>query len=259
VPPPPLFEVLADAEPSPPRCTLEDEYGVALLLAADRVAVNFVSTIDGIVSYGLGSGDSAAVGGGVAADRLLMAMLRAVAAVIVVGAGTVRVAGNHQWTPATLAPHRAVDLAALRAAAGLATAPAPLLVVSATRDFAPDVAAATRPQTPFHVLAPVQPQRRVDVATIIATAREIAGGGPILCEGGPHMFGTLLADPAPLDLFLTVAPQLAGRGADRPERLAIVEGVALPPWARGSRLRSVRRAGDHLLLRYAVDAGQSAS
>jgi riboflavin biosynthesis pyrimidine reductase len=258
VPPTALFEVLADGEHASPRCTLEEEYGAALVLATDRVAVNFVSTIDGIVSYGLRSGDSSAVGGGIAADRLLMAMLRAVAAVIVVGAGTVRVAGTHQWTPATLAADRTADLAALRAAAGLPASPAPLLVVSASRDFAPDVDAATKPETPFHVLAPEPPQPRVDAATIVATARELGGAGPILCEGGPHLFGTLLADPTPLDLFLTVAPQLAGRPADRTtERLGLVEGVALPPWARGGRLRSVRRAGEHLLLRYAVDEGQS--
>ena len=47
--------------------------------------------------------DSRAVGGGVAADRTLMAMLRAVAGVIVVGAGTLRATRNHQWTPQALA------------------------------------------------------------------------------------------------------------------------------------------------------------
>ena len=114
MPPSALFEVLADAEPAPPRCTLEEEYGAALLLTPDRVAVNFVSTIDGVVSYGLGSGDSSAVGGGIAADRVLMAMLRAVAGVIVVGAGTVRVAGTHQWTPATLARIQRAALAEAR-------------------------------------------------------------------------------------------------------------------------------------------------
>jgi riboflavin biosynthesis pyrimidine reductase len=255
VPPPAIFEVLADAEQAPPRCVLEEEYGAALLLSADRIAVNFVSTIDGVVSYGLGSGDSAAVGGGVPADRLLMAMLRAVAGVIVVGVGTVRVAGKHQWTPATLAPHRADDLSALRAAAGLPVTPAPLLAVSGSKDSLPDVAAVTTPQTPFGVLTPAPPQRRVDIATILEAARALGGGGPILCEGGPHLFGSLLADPdphpTPHDRLLTVAPQLAGRGTGR---LSLVEGVALPPFARAGRLRSVRRAGEHLLLRYAVDA-----
>ncbi|MEO8898722.1 MAG: dihydrofolate reductase family protein [Candidatus Dormibacter sp.] len=257
MPSPALFEVLADTEQAPPRCALEEEYGAALVLAAGRVAVNFVSTIDGIVSYGLGGGDSSAVGGGIAADRLLMAMLRALAGVIVVGAGTVRVAGKHQWTPATLAPDRAADLAELRAAAGLPATPAPLLVVSTSTGFARNVEAASKPETSFRVLAPEPPQRRVDAATIVATARELGGGGAILCEGGPRLFGTLLADPAPLDLFLTVAPQLAGRSSDTPDRLGLVEGVALPPWARGGRLASMRRAGEHLLLRYAVDAAQS--
>jgi riboflavin biosynthesis pyrimidine reductase len=253
VPPPGLFEVLADAEPLPPRCTLEEEYGAALVLSPDRVAVNFVSTIDGVVSYGLGSGDSAAVGGGIPADRVLMAMLRAVASVIVVGAATLRAGGKHQWTPATLAPDRAADLVALRAAAGRPATSAPLLVVSASGDIPSDVDAVARPATPVHVLSPPPPQRRVDAATILATARVLGGGGPILCEGGPHLFGILLADPIPLDVFLTVAPQLAGRADGGAGRLSLVEGVSLPPFARGGRLRSARRSGEHLLVRYAID------
>ncbi len=99
------------------------------------MAVNFVSTIDGIVSFGMDADDSRAVGGGVPADRTLMAMLRAVAGVIVVGAGTLRATRNHQWTPQALARERAADLAALRAVSGRPAEPAPLLVVSASGDI----------------------------------------------------------------------------------------------------------------------------
>ena len=88
MPVPGLFSVLLEREEGTPRCALEEEYGAPLLVGAGRVAVNFVSTIDGVVSLGMDSDDSRAVGGGVAADRTLMAMLRAVAGVIVVGAGT---------------------------------------------------------------------------------------------------------------------------------------------------------------------------
>jgi hypothetical protein len=52
------------------------------------------------------------------------------------------------------------------------------------------------------------------------------------------------------ELFLTVAPQVAGRDAAA-HRLALVEGAAFDlataPWAE---LGSVRRSGDHLFLRY---------
>ena len=54
------------------------------------------------------------------------------------------------------------------------------------------------------------------------------------------------------ELFLTIAPQIAGRTASRP-RLAVVEGrgyeIGPTPWAT---LGSVMRAGDHLFLRYGL-------
>jgi riboflavin biosynthesis pyrimidine reductase len=79
-----------------------------------------------------------------------------------------------------------------------------------------------------------------------------ASGGArlILCEGGPHLIGDLLKAELLDELFLTVAPQLAGRDPSV-QRLALVEGaafdVAMAPWAQ---LRSVRRSGDLLFLRY---------
>ncbi len=251
VPPPGLFEVLAEQETSPPRCTLEEEYGAALLLDPARVAVNFVSTVDGIVSFGRDTDDSRAVGGGVPADRILMAMLRAVASVIVVGAGTLRATLNHQWTPQAVARERAGDLAALRAASGRPSELAPLMVVTAGGDVPQDADAIARPAVPVHVFST---DGLADGPAIVDAARRLSGGGPVLCEGGPHLFGTLLEGGVPVDLFLTVAPQLAGRTDSARERRSLVEGVALAPFSRPGKLRSARRAGDHLLLRYAVDA-----
>lgn len=271
---PALFEILAEQEVAPPRCALEQEYGAALLLTRDRVAANFVSTIDGVASFGMNRDDSRAVGGGVVADRVLMAMLRALAGVILIGAGTLRAAPNHQWTPAALAPQRTDDLAALRTAAGLPDAPAPLLVVSGSGDLPAQAEAVVRPATPLHVLRsgglstvpapreqPALPpaDTAIEAAQIVASARSLTGAGPILCEGGPHLLGGLLAGAVPLDLFLTVAPQMAGRSDQSPQRRSLVEGVALPPFSRSGRLRSLRRAGDHLMLRYAIDAHHQAS
>ena len=256
--------MLEEAVPTPPRCALEEEYGAALVLDRARVAVNFVSTLDGVVSFGAGPADSRKVGGGLAADRLLMAMLRAVAGVIVVGAGTLRATPGHQWTPREMAPEREADLAQLRTAAGLEPGPAPLVVVSGTGDLPAGLAALSDPETPVHVLGPggmagagalpragAMPARHWSGAEVVAAAAALASG-PILCEGGPHLLGTLLEADVPLDLFLTLAPQLAGRRRT-PERLGLVEGVAFEPFQRASALRSVRRSGDHLLLRYAVD------
>ncbi len=76
------------------------------------------------------------------------------------------------------------------------------------------------------------------------------GAGLVVSEAGPHLFGQLLAADRVDELFLTVAPQLAGR-ADTEPRLGLIEGVALwPASPRWTRLASVSRAGDHLFLRY---------
>ena len=74
----------------------------------------------------------------------------------------------------------------------------------------------------------------------------------MLCEGGPHLIGDLLAAGVLDELFLTIAPQLAGRDKAKP-RLGLVEGTAFAiseaPWAT---IGSVRRSGEHLFLRYKV-------
>ena len=270
MPAPGIFDVVLEREEGTPRCLLEEEYGAALLIGRGRVAVNFVSTIDGVVSFGLDADDSRAIGGGVRADRVLMAMLRAIAGVIVVGAGTLRATRNHQWTAQALAADRGDDLAALRRAAGRPAQPASLLVVSAGGSIPSDAVAIANPAVPVHVLtgdgvtAAVSAHAaqaggehvaaQISAAVIVEAATALAGGGPVLCEGGPHLLGSLLSGKVPVDLFLTVAPQLAGRGPDSTERLSLVEGAAFDAFTRAGALRSVRRSGDHLLLRYGVDA-----
>jgi riboflavin biosynthesis pyrimidine reductase len=252
-----IFDVLLEREQGTPRCLLEEEYGVALHIDDGRVAVNFVSTIDGIVSFGLDADDSRAVGGGVLADRVLMAMLRAIAGVIVVGAGTLRATRNHQWTAQALAGDRGDDLAALRRAAGRPAQPASLLVVSAGGNLPSDAVAIAHPAVSVHVLTGDEVTKQISAAVIVEAATALAGGGPVLCEGGPHLLGSLLSGKVPVDLFLTVAPQLAGRGQGSTERLSLVEGAAFDAFTRPGALRSVRRPGDHLLLRYTVTSAKS--
>ena len=76
------------------------------------------------------------------------------------------------------------------------------------------------------------------------------GFGVVLSEGGPTLFGQLLAAGAVDDLFLTVAPQVAGRSGQT-ERLSLVEGMGFAPsQAPWARLRSVMRSEDYLFLRY---------
>jgi riboflavin biosynthesis pyrimidine reductase len=74
-----------------------------------------------------------------------------------------------------------------------------------------------------------------------------------LCEGGPHLFGELVRARLVDELFLTVAPQIAGRD-DAVGRLALVEGMRFGEGqGRWSNLASIRRAGDYVFLRYRLE------
>jgi riboflavin biosynthesis pyrimidine reductase len=79
------------------------------------------------------------------------------------------------------------------------------------------------------------------------------GHGRILSEGGPHLFGSLLADGLLDELFLTLSPLVAGRSSKAGEDLSLVEDLALLPDRRVAfELHGIRRHGEHLFLRYAV-------
>lgn len=98
-------------------------------------------------------------------------------------------------------------------------------------------------------IVPIGDEPSLDPRLAIEALR--AGGDElILCEGGPRLFGSLLDSGLIDELFLTLSPLVAGRGAAK-RRLSLVEGVELLParTLRG-RLLTVRRAGSHLFLRY---------
>ena len=73
----------------------------------------------------------------------------------------------------------------------------------------------------------------------------------ILVEGGPQLLGDFFAEGLLDVLFLTLAPQIAGRDAST-ERPGLVEGHRFAPehplWGT---LVSIKRGGSHLFLRYA--------
>jgi riboflavin biosynthesis pyrimidine reductase len=91
-------------------------------------------------------------------------------------------------------------------------------------------------------------------AAVIEAVSGAFGAGLVLCEGGPSLFGQLLSGGAVQELFLTVAPKLAGRDHDE-QRPGVVSGWAAAPDAlRAAGLVSVRRSEDHLFLRYRLEA-----
>jgi len=89
----------------------------------------------------------------------------------------------------------------------------------------------------------------LDVTAAIGALRA-RGHALILSEGGPRVFGSLLAAGLVDELFLTVSPLLTGRLLGD-ERLALVEEADLVPGGpQQMDLLGIRRDGGHLFLRY---------
>jgi riboflavin biosynthesis pyrimidine reductase len=249
---------------------LEARYGGRMIvpLATDRptVIANFVSTIDGVVALGPGEPTGGGpISGFYEPDRFVMGLLRSLADVVLIGAGTLRGSTAHRWTPAHVHPGSAGSFARWRAQMGLADQPT-TIVVTARGDLPLDHPGLNDPDIPIVVATTPEGARRLGAARVSTNLRvETAGRGEeltgdeivaltarlgarlVLCEGGPHLIGQLAAPDLIDELFLTVAPQVVGRAGDR---LGLVEGVALPATSRWEELLSVHRSTDHLFLRY---------
>ncbi len=241
-------------------------------LRPDRptIVVNFVSTLDGVVALDRAGGSGGReISGGFEPDRFLMGLLRATADAVLIGAGTVRASRTHAWTPRQVHPASATSFAGWRRSLGLVETGPTTVMVSASGLLDPQHLGLGDPDTSVIVVTTTAGARqlrelprgdhveivsignepRVPVGALLDFLRE-RDFGLVLSEGGPTLFGELLAARAVDELFLTVAPQIAGRSGSA-GRLGLVEGVGfLPDLAPWARLRSVMRSGDHLFLRY---------
>ncbi|MCY7290166.1 MAG: pyrimidine reductase family protein [Cryobacterium sp.] len=213
-----------------------------------HLRVNFIASLDGAatregVSGGLGNAD----------DKRVFDTLRMLADVIVVGAGTVRAEGygGIRLDPAD---------AAWRVRHGL-PAQLPVAVVSSRLDLEPShplfADAAVRPLVVTHAETPLRRREELAAVADVLVCGETAvdprrmlaelarrGLAQVLCEGGPHLFGTLIAADCVDELCLSVSPVLEGGPAGR-----ISAGTAAVP--REMSLLHVLTAGDMLFLRYA--------
>lgn len=256
----------SDGEPVPLPPSLRERYGGELRFPQRGwVFANFVSSIDGVVSLDVpGSAQASKISHGDPNDRFMLALLRAAADAVIVGAGTLRKEGGGLWTPEHVLPECAADFAALRRAMGkrdrllmvLVTASGDLdLRAPALAEGAPVLVLTTEAGARRLAKAPphldVRARDRWSAADMVAVSAQVAGGDRILTEGGPTILGQFLRERALDELFLTVAPRLVGR-SQLARRLALVEGVAFAPEdARETRLVSVKTGGDYLFLRFA--------
>jgi riboflavin biosynthesis pyrimidine reductase len=212
----------------------------------EGVRVNFVSSVDGAAAR---DGRSGGLSG--PADQRFFELLRRVSDVVLVGAGTVRHEGygamrvsgaSMRWRMAHGRgehPVFAIVTASLELdPASRIFTEAPVRPLLITTERAPGKAR-------FAELADVVVAggSQVDGALAVAALRE-RGLRRVLCEGGPSLFGSLLAADVVDELCVTVEPTLEAGDAPR-----ITHGELPEP--RGMHLASALRSGDTLLLRYA--------
>ena len=186
--------------------------GVGSTLARPRVAVNYAVTADGAVS--LEDGKSGGIGDD--GDLAVFKALRDRVDAVLAGTSTVAVEGYHriirdpvrqeQRVARGLAPN---PLAVLISRSGVLPLEAPML-----NDADQEIVAFVPTGTPQCSALNVE---QVELASVTPTeALEHLGRRgvkSVRCEGGPKLVAALAAEDLIDDLFVTIAPILAGGGA----------------------------------------------
>jgi len=244
---------------------------------------NFVTTLDGVVSLAVpGHAGGGEISGFNQHDHLVMGLLRASADAVIVGAGTLRSVPTHLWTAAYINPAQALAYQTLRIEMGKPEPPltvivtargeitldlpvfqpgtGPVLIVTTAAGFqrisAHPLPSGVEIATVYHPDA-ISPDA-ISAQEILAAAQRVRQSDIILVEGGPRLMGDFFAERCLHELFLTLAPQIAGRD-DAAERPGLVTGQLFAPerplWGT---LIGVKRGGSHLFLRYAFESKETA-
>ena len=102
----------------------------------------------------------------------------------------------------------------------------------------------------------VQSAGALSAQAILEAVSRVRQSDMILVEGGPQLMGDFFAERFLDELFLTLAPQIAGRD-ENTQRPGLVAGKRFAPehplWGT---LVGVKRGGSHLFLRYAFETAE---
>ena len=238
-------------------------YAGGLELREPCVYANFVSTVDGVVAIPALESSNAVIAAGSRADHFLMGLLRALADVVLVGAGVLEASPAGTWRPEKVYPPAQDLFAELRRQTGHAPAPEvavltgsgsidpghPLLASGALVITSERGAARLGRLPAASTVLVLGDDPRIDGRAVVDALRE-RGHRLVLSEAGPHAFGSLLEAGVVDELFLTISPRLAGDAGDD-SRLRLVEDADLVPLLELGPL-SLRRHGAHLFARYRI-------
>jgi riboflavin-specific deaminase-like protein len=222
--------------------------------ARPYVMLNMVSSLDGRATLDGRSGGLSA-----RADRELFHALRAAVDGVLVGAGTIR-AERYGRMIREESVHRerverglsAEPLACIVSGRVSLPPELPLLACEDARVAVVTASHASLPDVAAHVeYVRAERDGALDMPRALAQLRERHGVSTLLCEGGPHLNGELLRAGLVDELFLSLAPLLAGGEDVGGESLRIVAGAQLSaPIALA--LLGAHELDSHLFLRYGV-------
>jgi riboflavin biosynthesis pyrimidine reductase len=239
---------------------------------------NFVTTLDGVVTLNEpGHASGGDISGFNRHDQLVMGLLRAIADAVIVGAGTLRSVPQHRWTAQYIYPALADAYQQLRTSMGKPEPPLNVIVTAhgevdldlpvfqsgeVTVLLVTSAHGAERIRVkrlpPSVQVSALQSAGPLSARAILQAVSRVRQSEVILVEGGPQLMGDFFAERALDELFLTLAPQVAGRDG-QVERPGLVMGKRFAPvhplWGT---LISIKRSGSHLFLRYAFPAGEQA-
>jgi riboflavin biosynthesis pyrimidine reductase len=236
------------------------------------IIANFAATLDGVVSYKIpGKSGGAEITGRNSGDHFIMGLLRASADAVLVGAGTFgEVSPSHLWIPEYICPEAARLYECYR---GKRVKNPLNVVVTGSGNVDVTRAIFHTPGVAALIITTAGGKQRIDQACTAAhcsvqvrainnSDAPIAPGKMIellfrefgirrlLHEGGPALFGQFLQEHLIDELFLTLAPQIAGRNSTN-DRPAFVRNAAFNPAdAPWLNLLSVKQSGGYLYLRY---------
>ncbi len=257
---PPLFRRLLP--PGGPVTVEEVIQGLRLRERSEGVAqrpyvmLNMVSTVDGRASIG---GRSGPLGG--RGDRELFHGLRGAVDAVMAGAGTVRAERYGRIIPEEARRRARLErglseepLACIVSGRLSLPGDIPLLAEPAARVLIVTPSAASLPESAAHVdYLRAGRDGQLDLPLALADLRERFAVGNVLCEGGPHLNSQLLVAGLVDELFLSLAPKLAGGQDPTGEALRILAGAELDHPVELTLLGALE-SESHLFLRYAVDA-----
>lgn len=224
----------------------------SIRISPDRpyTLVNFVSSADGRAAFGGRSGKLGDDG-----DRAMFHGLREQVDAVLVGTGTLRAERYGRILGKSERRQRRLERD---------LPPEPIAcVVTRTGDLPTDIPLFSEPEARIVIFSPVEidlsrcaaqvavvllDRGELTMTTALRRLRSEYGVRTLLCEGGPTVFGALLAEDVADELFLTLAPKLAGGGRGP----TISSGPELPE-PRSLRLRWLLERAGSLYARYAIE------